>query len=136
MEIIQAETKTSQRGRPEWFTGAVYLDEIATCVPPSRLSIVRVTFEPGARTAWHTHPISQVLHVLSGIGHVQKEGEPIQILRPGDTVLIGPDEKHWHGAAPDRIFVHLAVQEMQDGSAVTWLELVSDEEYLVKVPVP
>jgi quercetin dioxygenase-like cupin family protein len=130
MEIINAETKTSQRARPEWFTGAVYLDEIATCVSPSRLSIARVTFVPGARTAWHTHPISQVLHVLSGIGRFQKEGEPIQSLRPGDTVLIGPGEKHWHGASPDRVFVHLAVQEMQDGSAVTWLELVSDEEYL------
>jgi len=130
MEMIKAETRASRRGPKEWFTGTAFFDDIATCPPPSRLNIVRVTFEPGARTAWHTHPISQVLHVLSGIGRVQKEGEPIQILRPGDTVLIGSGEKHWHGAAPDRVFVHLAVQEMENGSTVTWLELVSDEEYL------
>ncbi len=136
MEIIQPETTTTQRARPEWFTGAVYLDVIATCSPPSRLNIARVTFEPGARTAWHTHPISQVLHVLSGIGRVQKVGESVQLLRPGDTVLIGAGEKHWHGASPDHIFVHLAVQEMQDGAAVMWLELVSDDEYLAKVPAP
>ena len=129
MEVIDAAARASKRGPKEWFTGAVWIDEIATCALPSRLSINRVTFEPGARTAWHTHPISQVLHVLSGVGRVQKEGEPIQVLRPGDTVNIGPGEKHWHGAAPDRVFVHLAVQEVENGSAVTWLEQVSDAEY-------
>ena len=129
MDIFPADSRASRRGRADWFTGTVWLDEIAACGPPSRLHIARVTFEPGARTNWHTHPIGQVLHVLSGVGRVQKAGEPMRVLRPGDTVHIGPGEKHWHGAAPDRLFVHLAVQEMQDGSATNWLEPVTDAEY-------
>lgn len=129
MEIITAEAGVTRRGPQEWFTGAVLLDEVATCGPPSRLNIVRVTFEPGARTAWHTHPISQVLHVLSGVGRIQKEGEAVRTLRPGDTVQIGPGENHWHGASPDRLFVHLAVQETQDGAAAAWGRPVSDDEY-------
>jgi quercetin dioxygenase-like cupin family protein len=130
MTVTEAEAGASRRGRTEWFTGTVLIDEIATCAPPSRLSVNRVTFEPGARTAWHTHPVGQVLHVLAGVGRVQTEGEAVRTLRPGDTVLIGPGEKHWHGAAPDRVFVHLAVQEVEGGSAVTWLEPVSDADYL------
>ena len=130
MEVIQAAARASRRGPAEWFRGTVWIDEIATCQPPSRLSINRVTFEPAARTNWHTHPVSQVLHVLSGVGRVQKVGEAVQTLGPGDTVRIGAGEKHWHGAAPDRLFVHLAVQEVEGGSAVTWLEAVADIEYL------
>lgn len=129
MEIIPSTARASRRGSKDYFSGVVWIDEIATCGPPSRLSINSVTFEPAARTAWHTHPISQVLHVVSGIGRVQKHGEPIQTIRPGDTVIIAAGEKHWHGAAPDRMFVHLAVQEIVDGSAVAWLEQVSDEAY-------
>jgi quercetin dioxygenase-like cupin family protein len=129
MEVFATDGRPTRRGRAEYFTGSVWLDDVATCGPPSRLNIVRVTFEPGARTGWHTHPISQVLYVLSGVGRVQKAGEPVRVLRPGDTVVVGPGEKHWHGAAPDRLFVHLAVQEAQDGSATTWLEPVSDAEY-------
>lgn len=130
MQIIEAEARPSQRGRPEWFTGVVWLDEVAVCGPPSRLNIQRVTFEPGARTAWHTHPVSQVLHVLSGVGRVQKQGEPVQILRPGDTAVIGPGENHWHGAAPDRLFVHLAVQEAEGGATAIWGEPLTDADYL------
>jgi quercetin dioxygenase-like cupin family protein len=129
MQIVEAAARASRRGPAEYFTGAVWIDEIATCGPPSRLSINRVTFEPGARTAWHTHPVSQVLHVLTGIGRVQLAGGPVQTIKPGDTVIIAAGEKHWHGAAPDRLFVHLAVQEIEGGTAVKWLDLVSDAEY-------
>lgn len=129
MHVIAAGARATQRGRTEWFTGTVLIDEIATCGPPSRLNILRVAFEPGARTAWHTHPVSQVLHVLSGVGRVQKEGEPMRVLQPGDTVVIGPGEKHWHGAAPDRLFVHLAVQESENGATAHWLEHVTDAQY-------
>jgi quercetin dioxygenase-like cupin family protein len=129
VDVIPADARASRPGPADYFTGRVWIDEIAVCPPPSRLHIARVTFEPGARTNWHTHPVSQVLHVLSGVGRVQKEGEPIQILRPGDTVRVGPGEKHWHGAAPDRLFVHLAAQEAENGSTATWLEPVTDEQY-------
>ncbi|MFN8388767.1 MAG: cupin domain-containing protein [Bdellovibrionota bacterium] len=130
MKIISAEDRSTMRARADWFTGSVFIDEVATLTAPSRLNIARVTFTPGARTAWHTHPISQVLHVLSGVGRVQKRGEPLQILRPGDSVHIEAGEKHWHGASPDQIFVHLAVQEMENGSAADWFEQVTDDEYL------
>lgn len=130
MQVIGSDARPSRRAAGEWFTGAVWIDEVATCPPPSRLSVNRVTFEPGARTAWHTHPVGQVLHVLAGVGRVQREGEPVRVLRPGDTAVIGAGEKHWHGAAPDRVFVHLAVQEAVDGSAVTWLDPVADADYL------
>lgn len=129
MDIHAADARPSQRGRQEWFTGTVWLDEIAVCGPPSRLNIARVTFEPGARTAWHTHPVSQVLHVLSGVGRVQKEGEAVRTLRPGDTVVIGPGENHWHGAAPNCLFVHLAVQEAENGATAAWGGPVSDADY-------
>ena len=129
MDVIEAAARPSRRGPAEWFTGVVWIDEIAVCGPPSRVTFNRVTFEPGARTHWHTHPVGQVLHVLSGVGRVQKEGEPVRVLRPGDTAVIAPGERHWHGAAPDRLFVHLAVQEKEGGSAVTWLEPVTDAEY-------
>jgi len=130
MDIQTSTAQATRRGRSEWFTGAVWVDEIAVCPPPSRLTVNRVTFEPGARTNWHTHPVSQVLHVLSGIGRIQTEGEVVRVLLPGDTVRIGPGERHWHGAAPDRIFVHLAVQEVEGGTAVTWLEPVSEADFL------
>ena len=129
MEVLAADARPTRRGRADWFTGTVWFDDVAACGPPSRLNVVRVTFEPGARTNWHTHPISQVLYVLSGVGRVQKAGEPVRVLRPGDTVVIGPGERHWHGAAPDRLFVHLAAQETENGSATTWLEPVSDADY-------
>ena len=136
MKVYEAEARKTQRGPSEWFTGTVWIDEVATCPEPAHLSVGRVTFEPGARTTWHTHPVAQVLHVLLGVGRVQREGEPVQILRPGDTVHILGGERHWHGAAPDRLFVHLAVTEVVDGSVVTWLEHVSDADYLSLPAVP
>jgi quercetin dioxygenase-like cupin family protein len=129
MDVIEAAARASRRGNAEYFTGTVWIDEVTASRPPSRVTANRVTFEPGARTNWHTHPVGQVLHVLTGVGRVQKAGEPVRVLRPGDTAIIGPGEKHWHGAAPDRVFVHLAVQEVEGGSAVTWLEPVSDADY-------
>jgi quercetin dioxygenase-like cupin family protein len=132
MQLFPADARPSKRGPSEWFTGTVWIDELATCPAPAHVSVGKVTFEPGARTVWHTHPVVQVLHVLSGVGRIQKEGEPIQILRTGDTAHILAGEKHWHGAGPDQIFTHLAVTEALDGSPVTWLEPVSDEDYLAK----
>jgi quercetin dioxygenase-like cupin family protein len=93
------------------------------------VAAARVSFEPGARTAWHTHPLGQTLYVVSGVGRVQKEGEPVREIRAGDTVWIPPGEKHWHGAAPDHGMTHVAMQEAVDGSAVEWLEQVSDADY-------
>jgi quercetin dioxygenase-like cupin family protein len=120
----------TERGSKEWFTGTVWLDEIAIGVAPSVLRVHAVTFEPGARTAWHTHPVGQVLHVLSGIGRVQRGSGPVREIRPGDSVWIEPGEWHWHGAAPDRIFVHLAIQEARtDGNEAQWFRHVTEEEY-------
>ena len=128
MEIIPASPNT-QPAREDYFTGRVWLDEIAAPAAPSRMSIVKVTFEPGARTAWHTHPIVQILHVLHGVGIVQLDGEPARLIRPGDTVRILAGERHWHGAAPDQLFVHFAAQEAVDGVTAKWEEKVSDEHY-------
>jgi quercetin dioxygenase-like cupin family protein len=130
MQIFKSDERPSRRGPAEWFTGEVWLDQVIVGTAPSRLNAARVTFTPGARTAWHTHPIGQTLHVLSGIGRVQLLGEPVRTIHPGDTVQIAPGEKHWHGAAPDRIMTHLAMQESDDsGQAVEWLEHVTDAEY-------
>jgi len=130
MEILRAEARGSERGRADYFTGTVWLDPIATMKPPARVRAARVAFEPGARTAWHTHPLGQVLHILSGIGRVQRDGEPVQTVRPGDSVVFLPGERHWHGAAPNNAMVHLAIQEADDtGSPVTWLEHVTDAQY-------
>jgi quercetin dioxygenase-like cupin family protein len=130
MKVILDAERASEPGHPEWFTGTVWLDEIAVGTPPAPLRVHAVTFEPGARTAWHAHPLGQVLHVLSGIGRVQQAGEPVRELRSGDTVLIASGERHWHGAAPDRIFVHLAVQEATaSGDEATWYEHVREEGY-------
>jgi quercetin dioxygenase-like cupin family protein len=96
---------------------------------PARVRALRVTFEPGARTAWHTHPLGQTLHVLSGVGRVGTRGGPVQVIRAGDTVWIPPGEEHWHGATPDQMMCHLAIQEGQDGRTADWLEQVSDAEY-------
>src|SRR6185437_5592 len=110
----------------EYFTGAVWQDPIIEAEAPARLRSGRVSFEPGARTHWHTHPLGQTLHVVSGVGRMQKEGEPIQEIRAGDTVWIPPNEKHWHGASPTIGMSHIAMQEALDGAAVKWLEAVTD----------
>jgi quercetin dioxygenase-like cupin family protein len=130
MKILSSRERPSRKGRPEWFTGNVWIDEIAIGVEPSRLRVLRVSFEPGARTAWHTHPVGQTLHVLTGSGLVQLEGQPIREIHPGDTVMIAPNERHWHGASPGNTMVHLAVQEADaQGVDVAWLGLVTDQEY-------
>ena len=131
MEIISAAKRSSRRGPAEYFTGTVWQDPIFDAPDPARIRAVKVSFEPGARTAWHTHPLGQTLHVLSGIGRVQSEGGPVLEIRPGDTVWIPPGEKHWHGAAPRNGMIHLALQEALEGTAVDWLEHVSDAEYAI-----
>jgi quercetin dioxygenase-like cupin family protein len=130
VEIVSSGKRTSRKGEAEYFTGNVWVDEIAVGAEPSRVRLFRVSFEPGARTAWHTHPMGQALHVLSGLGLVQLKGEAAQAIRPGDSVWIEAGEVHWHGAAPGRTMVHLAMQEKDaSGAAVVWLEHVTDDEY-------
>jgi quercetin dioxygenase-like cupin family protein len=130
MHITRAAVHHVKRGPSEYFTGAVWLDEIGGASPASRVRIVRVTFEPAARTAWHTHPFGQTLHILSGVARVQKTGESVIEVHAGDTVWFDAGEKHWHGAAPRSVMVHLAVQQTDEaGVAATWLEHVSDAEY-------
>jgi quercetin dioxygenase-like cupin family protein len=129
MNISKAEKIITRRGNPDWFTGTVWQEPIIDAPEPARVRAVRVSFEPGARTAWHTHPLGQTLHVLSGVGRVQKWGESVCEILPGDTVWIAPGEKHWHGASPSAGMVHLAFHEAQDGKHVDWLEPVSDADY-------
>ena len=129
MEIKRAGTQPSGRGPAEYFTGNVRVDPLNTPPDPARVSMALVTFEPGARTAWHTHPLGQTLIVTAGCGRVQLEGEPVQEIRPGDVVWIAPGERHWHGAGPQTAMSHIAVQERLEGSAVTWMEHVTDEQY-------
>lgn len=129
MDIHKAGARPTKRASADAFTGTVYQDVIVETPDPAHLNALRVSFEPGARTFWHTHPLGQTLYVLYGIGRVQKEGEGVQEIRPGDTVWIAPGEKHWHGAAPDHGMVHLAMLESEDGVRVEWMEPVSDEDY-------
>jgi quercetin dioxygenase-like cupin family protein len=130
VEIVKSSDRTSRRGEAAYFTGTVWVDEIVVGKEPSKVRLFRVSFEPGARTAWHTHPVGQVLHVLTGSGLIQMEGQPARAILPGDTVIIEPGARHWHGAAPGNTMVHLALQEADaQGSTVTWLEKVTDEEY-------
>jgi quercetin dioxygenase-like cupin family protein len=128
MHITRSSVKT-MAGPSEWFTGAVFVDAVATPAEPSRLSASSVHFTPGARTAWHTHPLGQTLHVVSGVGRVALWGGPVREIRAGDTVWIASEEKHWHGGGPDTDMVHIALQEHLNGKHVTWLEHVTDEQY-------
>jgi quercetin dioxygenase-like cupin family protein len=129
MDIYAVGSRASRRMGADSFTGTVWQDPIIEAPAPALLRSARVSFEPGARTAWHTHPLGQTLHVVSGIGRVQLWGGPVREIRAGDTVWIAPGEKHWHGAAPNAAMVHIAMQEALDGKHVTWLEHVSDEQY-------
>ena len=127
---ITRNSPPTQLGPRDWFTGAVYIDAVAAPPPPSRLGAALVHFTPGARTAWHTHPNGQTIYVTEGIGRCQRRRGPVEDIRPGDRVFFEPGEDHWHGAAPDRFMVHIAMQEADDsGSPVTWGEHVTDEEY-------
>ncbi len=129
MEIRRAGSQPSARGPAEWFTGVVRLDPLFEAPEPARLQTVCVTFEPGARTAWHTHPLGQMLFVTAGCGWVQRWGGAVEEIRPGDVVWFAPGEKHWHGATPATAMTHIAIQERLDGRAVDWLEHVPDEQY-------
>ena len=130
VKIVSSRDRSSRKGEAEYFTGSVWIDEIAVGAEPSRVRFFRVSFEPGARTAWHTHPLGQVLHVLTGSGLVQLDGESIRQIHPGDTVMIEPGARHWHGATPGNTMVHMALQEVDEkGVGVVWLEKVTDEEY-------
>ena len=129
MEITRNRTETGA-GPSEWFTGNVYLDQVAAPLGSSRLSASSVHFTPGARTAWHTHPNGQTIYVTEGVGLAQGRGGPIEVIRPGDRVYFEPGEEHWHGAAPNRFMTHLAMLEVDDeGNPATWGEHVTDEEY-------
>src|SRR5207247_4398553 len=124
-----AGSRPTRRAPPEYFTGTVLQDPIIATESPARLVSTRVSFEPGARTAWHTHPLGQTLYVTSGVGRVQAKGGPIREIRPGDVVWIPPNEKHWHGATATTAMTHIAVQEQLDGKTAAWMEKVSDEQY-------
>ncbi len=129
MKITRSSIETS-KGPADWFTGDVYVDAVAEPDGPFRLAAASVHFTPGARTAWHTHPAGQTVYVTEGEGRCQRAGGPIEIIRPGDRVFFEPGENHWHGAAPGRFMVHLAIQPQDEsGNVVTWGEHVSDEEY-------
>jgi quercetin dioxygenase-like cupin family protein len=129
MEIKRSGSQPSNKGSAEYFTGTVRVDPLFKTSPPARVVGVTVTFEPGARTAWHTHPLGQNLIVTVGCGLAQRWGGAIEQIRPGDVVWFPPGEKHWHGATPTTAVTHIAIQEQLDGKAVDWLEKVSDEQY-------
>src|SRR5215471_1579357 len=129
MEIKRAGSQASNRGPSDWFTGTVRIDPLFQAPPPALVQGASVTFEPGARTAWHTHPLGQTLIVTAGRGLAQRWGSPIEEIRPGDVVWFAPGEKHWHGAAKTTAMTHIAILERLDGKAVDWLEKVTDEQY-------
>jgi quercetin dioxygenase-like cupin family protein len=136
MTITRAGSQPSQQGPAEWFTGTVRIDPLFSPPAPARAAGATVTFEPGARTAWHRHPLGQTLIVLSGLGLVQRDGGPIEEIRPGDVVWIAPGEKHWHGASPKTAMTHVAIHESLDGKVVEWLEHVTDDQYAAPPRVP
>src|SRR4051812_16741964 len=129
MTIHRIGSRPSSKGPAEWFTGAVRIDSLNDPPAPARVAAAMVTFEPGARTAWHTHPLGQTLIITAGFGRAQRTGGPIEELRPGDVVWFEPGEKHWHGATPTTAMQHIAIQEALDGKPVEWMEKVSDEQY-------
>ena len=129
MKIKTAGSQSSSKGPADWFTGTVRVDPLFDANYPARTSGASVTFEPGARTAWHIHPLGQTLVVTAGYGRVQCEGGAVEEIRPGDVVQFLPNEKHWHGAAPTTAMTHIAIQEALDGKVVEWMEKVSDEQY-------
>jgi quercetin dioxygenase-like cupin family protein len=132
MEIKRVGSQASSKGPADWFTGTVRVDPLFEAAEPARVRGASVTFEPGARTAWHIHPLGQTLIITAGCGRVQREGGPIEEIRPGDVVWFAPNDKHWHGAAPTTAMSHIAVQEALDGKVVEWMEHVMDQEYLRK----
>jgi quercetin dioxygenase-like cupin family protein len=129
MEITRAGSQPSTKGPSDWFTGTVRIDPLFQPKDPARTAAASVTFEPGARTAWHTHPLGQTLVVTAGAGWVQREGGPVEEIRPGDIVWFPPGLKHWHGATATTAMTHIAIQEAQNGKMVDWMEKVTDDQY-------
>lgn len=129
MGIYRAGAKPSAVGPADWFTGKVRVDPLFNPAAPERVQGAHVTFDPGARTAWHTHPLGQTLIVTFGRGLVQHDGGPVEEIHPGDVVWFAPDERHWHGASPETGMSHIAIQKVKDGRAVTWMDHVTDAEY-------
>jgi quercetin dioxygenase-like cupin family protein len=129
MDIKRSGTRPVKNAPGEYFTGIVRQEPLIEAAEPARVRVLSVSFEPGARTAWHTHPLGQTLIVTQGLGRVQSWGGPVEEIRPGDVIWFDPGEKHWHGAAPSSAMTHLAIQEALNGSAADWLEKVSDEQY-------
>ena len=129
MDITRIGTRPSGKGPADWFTGTVRIDPLFEAPDPARVAAATVTFEPGARTAWHTHPLGQSLIVTAGSGRAQRWGGPIEDIRPGDVIRFAPGEKHWHGASTTTAMTHIAIQERLDGKAVVWMEHVTDEQY-------
>ncbi|MBB2689938.1 UNVERIFIED_ORG: quercetin dioxygenase-like cupin family protein [Rhizobium esperanzae] len=129
MDIKRNGSQPSAQGPADWFTGTVRIDPLFTATDPARAAGASVTFEPGARTAWHSHPLGQTLIVTAGCGRVQRQDGPIEEIRPGDVVRFAPGERHWHGASPTTAMTHIAIQEQLDGKAVDWMEHVTDTEY-------
>ena len=130
MKILINGDRPSKKANSDWFTGTVWQDQIIEAPEPARVRGLRVTFLPGSRTNWHTHPLGQTLYVLEGIGLIGVRNEVVNFMKPGDTVWIPPGEEHWHGATNDNLMVHLAIQESLDGKTATWLEKVSEEDYV------
>lgn len=129
MDIKRVGSQPSGKGPESYFTGTVRIDPLFQAPSPARVAGATVTFEPGARTAWHTHPLGQTLIVTAGCGRVQREGGPIEEIRPGDVIWFPPGERHWHGAGPTTAMTHIAIQEAQEGKTVEWMEKVSDDQY-------
>ena len=129
MEIKRSGSPSSRKGSAEWFTGSVRIDTLFQANHPGRTSVFDVTFEPRARTAWHTHPLGQILVVTAGCGRVQRDGGPVEEIRPGDVVWIDAGEKHWHGASPTTAMTHMAIQEVLEDRYIDWMEQVSDDQY-------
>ena len=132
MKITRSGSQPSSKPSADWFTGTVRIDPLFPVTAPARAAGNAVTFEPGARTAWHTHPLGQILIVTAGAGRAQREGGPVEEIRPGDVVWFDPGEKHWHGASPTAAMTHIAIQEAIDGKFVEWMEKVSDDQYNAK----
>ncbi|MGE3148498.1 MAG: cupin domain-containing protein [Pseudorhodoplanes sp.] len=129
MDIIRSGSKPTNKAPASYFTGDVWSDAIIEAPDPARVRALRVTFSPGARTAWHTHPLGQTIHIIHGTGRVQRAGGPVEEVKAGDTVFFAPNERHWHGAAPNNMMVHIAIQEALNGSHVAWEQHVTDAEY-------
>ena len=129
MDIFRAGSKPTKKSSSEWFTGTVWQDPIIEALEPARVRALKVSFEPEARTAWHTHPLGQTLHIINGTGLVGLRNEQPKIINAGDTVWIPPDEEHWHGATPTNSMSHIAIQEAMSGMVANWLEKVTDEDY-------